>query len=150
MRTPWLTRSATTGATARLSTFEPDCPATQDIPPPCLPTPSVSLPETAETVPYMLGPYRMLAPLGQGGMGTVYRAIHTHLGKVVALKLLSAHRASHPELIARFRQEMQAVGRLQHPNIVQAYDAAVDGVPYLAMELLDGIDLAALVRRVGP
>jgi hypothetical protein len=108
------------------------------------------LPETVDNVPYLLGPYRLLGPLGQGGMGTVYRAVHIHLGKVVALKLVAAHRASNPELLARFRQEMQAVGRLQHPNIVQAYDAAVDGVPYLSMELLDGIDLAALVRRLGP
>jgi hypothetical protein len=141
---------AEAGNAPPLSTLAPDCPPTQDVLPTCCPTPSELPPHEAETAPYLLGPYRILAPLGQGGMGTVYRAVHTHLGKVVALKLLSAHRTTQPELIARFRQEMQAVGRLRHPNIVQAYDAAVDGVPYLAMELLDGIDLAELVRRVGP
>jgi tRNA A-37 threonylcarbamoyl transferase component Bud32 len=99
--------------------------------------------------PWRVGPYEILEPLGQGGMGAVYKARHSHLGKLVALKLLPRRRMSE-SAVARFLQEMQAVGRLNHPNIVQAYDAAVEGVPYLAMEFLRGIDLAKLVDRHGP
>jgi serine/threonine protein kinase len=98
---------------------------------------------------WRVGPYQILGPLGQGGMGAVYKARHSHLGKIVALKVLQARRMSESG-VARFLQEMQAVGRLNHPNIVQAYDAAVEGVPYLAMELVQGIDLAKLVDRHGP
>jgi hypothetical protein len=97
-----------------------------------------------------LGPYELLEPLGQGGMGSVYKARHVHLGKVVALKLLPPERLASPAARARFLQEMQAVGRLEHPHIVQAFDAAVDEVPYLAMEHVAGTDLAKLVDRGGP
>jgi hypothetical protein len=99
--------------------------------------------------PWRVGPYEILEPLGRGGMGAVYKARHSHLGKLVALKLLPGRRMSE-SAVARFLLEMQAVGRLNHANIVQAYDAAVEGVPYLAMELLRGIDLAKLVERHGP
>jgi tRNA A-37 threonylcarbamoyl transferase component Bud32 len=99
--------------------------------------------------PERVGPYQILERLGEGGMGTVWKARLSHLGKIVALKLLPAQRSG-ATAVARFLLEMKAVGRLNHPNIVQAYDAAVEGVPYLAMEYLDGTDLAKFVKRRGP
>ncbi|REJ97482.1 MAG: hypothetical protein DWQ34_02180 [Planctomycetota bacterium] len=102
-------------------------------------------------VPTKVGGYRIIEPIGRGGMGMVYRAEHTSLKRMVALKLLPDELAHNPEAVLRFRREMAAVGRLQHPNIVQAYDAGEDdGQCYLAMELLDGVDLSELVRTCGP
>ena len=98
-----------------------------------------------------LGQYRLLAVLGKGGMGTVYRALHTKLEKVVALKVLPHERTDNQQAVARFEQEMRAVGRLEHANIVRAMDANEDsGTHYLVMEYVDGTDLSELVRRLGP
>lgn len=98
-----------------------------------------------------IGNYQLLQKLGRGGMGTVYKALHTKLGKLIALKMLPAERTMKPEAVARFLREMKAVGRLNHPNIVQATDAGeTDGTHYLVMELVDGIDLSKLVYRHGP
>ena len=95
--------------------------------------------------------YRLLAKLGQGGMGSVYKALHVDLDKVVALKVLPQDRLTDEAAIARFRREMKAVGKLSHPNIVQATDAGEeDGMHYLVMELVDGIDLSKFVRQNGP
>jgi serine/threonine protein kinase len=98
-----------------------------------------------------IGSYRLLAKIGQGGMGAVYKAIHTRLGKIVALKLLPMDLGQGMEAIARFEREMQAAGRVNHPNLVHATDAGeCDGIPYLVMEYLNGVDLASLVRSVNP
>src|SRR5262249_12580237 len=79
-----------------------------------------------------------------------YRARHRELDKVVALKVLPADRVDEAA-VARFRNEMRAAGRLGHPNIVAAHDAGrVGGTYYLAMDFVDGADLAALVERLGP
>ena len=95
--------------------------------------------------------YQLLEKLGEGGMGAVYRAIHTRLDREVAIKLLSANRLRSSEAISRFEREMKAIGRLHHPNIVQAFDAGdVDGQYYLAMELVSGLELSTLVQRLGP
>jgi serine/threonine protein kinase len=84
-------------------------------------------------------------------MGAVYEAVHERLGKTVALKILPAPKTVHPEYHARFEREAKLVGRLDHINVVQATDAgSADGVPYLAMELVDGVDVAKLVRELGP
>jgi serine/threonine protein kinase/WD40 repeat protein len=99
----------------------------------------------------LVGPYRLGRLLGRGGMGTVYRATDTALGRAVALKVLPAGRAGDGDALARFRREVKAIGRLTGPHIVQALAAGeADGVPYLAMELVEGIDLARVVRRLGP
>jgi serine/threonine protein kinase len=97
-----------------------------------------------------LGQYEVLGPLGTGGMGSVYRARHVELGKLVALKVLPVERVCEVN-IARFRQEARALGLLDHPNIVAAYDAGEHrGVRYLVMALVDGVDLGQLVERRGP
>jgi len=98
-----------------------------------------------------LGEYQLLEKLGHGGMGTVYRAVHTKLDRVVALKVLPKGRADDQQAIARFEREMKAIGRLDHPNIVRAYDAReIEGKPVLIMEHVAGVDLGKLVRRLGP
>ena len=98
-----------------------------------------------------IGHYRLLARLGRGGMGTVYKALHVKLEKVVALKLLPADLMQNTQAVARFRREMRAVGRLNHPNIVIAHDADdTDGAPYLVMEFVDGLDFSTIVKRHGP
>ena len=100
--------------------------------------------------PQQIGPYRLLAKLGQGGMGTVYKALHTKLDRVVALKLLPEDRMRAADAVARFEREMKAVGKLDHPNIVRASDADEEhGRHYLVMEYVDGIDLSELSRRSG-
>jgi serine/threonine protein kinase/ActR/RegA family two-component response regulator len=99
-----------------------------------------------------LGQYRLLEKLHeQGGMGTVYKALHILLMKVVALKVLPADTMMNEAAIARFRREIMAAGRLEHPNIVQARDAGeVDGTHYLVMEFIEGIDLSRLLSHHGP
>jgi serine/threonine-protein kinase len=98
-----------------------------------------------------LGQYRLLGKIGQGGMGSVYKALHLRLEKTVAIKILSTDRLSNPEDIARFEREMRAVGKLNHPHIIRATDAAeVNGVPYLVMDFVEGTDLHKLVGRLGP
>ena len=98
----------------------------------------------------MVGEYRLLEKIGQGGMGVVYRAIHQKLNRVVALKLLTAARSADPWSQNRFRKEMAAVGKLDHPNVVRAYDAGEhDGAVFLAMEFIEGTDLAAILSTQG-
>src|SRR5262245_5962738 len=98
-----------------------------------------------------VGQYQLLEKLGSGGMGTVYKAVHTKLKRVVALKVMAAERVGQAATVARFNREMEAVGRLRHPNIVEAYDAGeANGTHFLVMEFVDGIDLGTLVNRCGP
>jgi hypothetical protein len=95
-----------------------------------------------------LGHYKLLAKIGAGGMGAVYKALHTRLRRVVALKVLPAELLNNDDAIARFDREMEVVGQLNHPNIVAAHDAGeVDGQHYLVMELIDGVDVSALCRQ---
>jgi WD40 repeat protein/serine/threonine protein kinase len=101
--------------------------------------------------PKSVGVYEILSVLGRGGMGTVYKARHTLLKRDVALKVLPAELWNDSMAVARFRREMEAVGLLDHPNIVHAHDAGeADGVHFLVMEYVAGIDLDRLVRRKGP
>lgn len=98
-----------------------------------------------------LDQYRIVAKLGEGGMGTVYKAVHIKLDKVVALKILPMDRHISEERITRFEREMLSVGRMNHPHIVGATDAReLDGTHFLVMEHLEGIDLSLLVEKMGP
>lgn len=99
----------------------------------------------------LLGPYKLLDKLGEGGMGAVYKAQHTRLGRFVAIKVLPPHVSSRPDALARFDREMKAVGSLHHPNIVHANDAGeFNGVHYLSMEYVEGQDLHEFVKARGP
>src|SRR4051812_27848629 len=97
-----------------------------------------------------LGPYEIVSPLGAGGMGEVYRARDTRLGREVALKVLPMAVASDPGRRARFEQEARATAALNHPNIVGVHDVGdQDGVFFLVSELVPGETLAASLER-GP
>jgi serine/threonine protein kinase len=86
-----------------------------------------------------LGPYEILAPLGAGGMGEVYRARDKKLDRDVAIKVLPDSVASDPDSLARFEREAKAVAALSHPNILSIFDFGTqDGVSYAVMELLEG------------
>ncbi len=86
-----------------------------------------------------LGPYEILAPLGAGGMGAVYRARDPRLDRDVAIKVLLARFSTDPDRLHRFEQEARAAGRLNHPNILTIYDiGSHDGAPFLVSELLEG------------
>jgi serine/threonine protein kinase len=89
-----------------------------------------------------LGPYRVLAKLGEGGMGEVYRAKDTRLGRDVALKVLPVEVANDADRLARFAQEARTVGTLNHPNIIAIYDVGTEAdAPYVVFELLHGTTL---------
>ena len=98
--------------------------------------------ETSEVIAErspVLRDYRLLEPLGSGGMGTVYKAVHTRLDRLVAVKLLPARRLGDEQAVARFQREMRVIGQLSHPAIVQATDAGeVDGTHFLVMEYVEG------------
>ncbi|HYX20273.1 MAG TPA: serine/threonine-protein kinase, partial [Thermoanaerobaculia bacterium] len=97
-----------------------------------------------------LGPYEILASLGAGGMGEVYRARDTRLGRDVAIKVLPSHRAPTPEARERFEREARTISQLTHPHICVLHDVGRDGeTEYLVMELLDGETLADRLGR-GP
>ena len=98
-----------------------------------------------------LGTYDLLEVIGRGGTGVVYRARHTRLKTIVAVKVLPAESLTRPDTLARFNREMAAIGQLVHPHIVQATDADEDdGQHFLVMEYVQGGDLCTLVRRQGP
>src|SRR5262245_59339032 len=96
------------------------------------------------------GPYEIIAPLGAGGMGEVYRARDPRLGRDGAIKMLPAGLAAEPDRLSRFQREAQTLAALNHPNIASIYgleDGA--GAPCLVLELVDGETLAARLER-GP
>jgi eukaryotic-like serine/threonine-protein kinase len=91
-----------------------------------------------------LGPYEILSPLGAGGMGEVYRARDSRLGRDVAVKVLPSSFSNDPDRLRRFEQEARAAGLLNHPNVTAVYDiGTVDGAPYVVSELLEGETLRA-------
>jgi serine/threonine-protein kinase len=98
----------------------------------------------------LAGKYALMSKLGQGGMGSVYRAEHVQLRSPVAIKLIDQQIVGNPEALARFMREAQSAAALRSPHVVQILDYGADqGVPYIAMELLEGESLAARRERVG-
>ena len=86
-----------------------------------------------------LGPYEIQSPLGAGGMGEVFRALDTRLGRSVAIKILPTTFVSDPDRVHRFEQEARALAALNHPNVVAVYDfGSQDGTPFIVSELLEG------------
>src|SRR5215510_1281861 len=97
-----------------------------------------------------LGPFEVLAPLGSGGMGEVYRARDSRLGREVAIKVLPAAFSADEDRLRRFEQEARAAGMLNHPNILTIFDIGTyGGSPYIVSELLDGKELRAQLGQ-GP
>ena len=101
--------------------------------------------------PLQLGQYRLMEKIGQGGMGVVYKAWHERLKREVAIKLLPLDEFDDARGIERFHQEMAAVGNVRHANVVFATDAGeCEGVHFLVMEYVPGIDLAKLAAKANP
>ncbi len=97
-----------------------------------------------------LGPYEIIAPLGAGGMGEVYKARDTRLDRTVAIKVLPAHLSSQPDLRQRFEREARAASSLNHPHICTLHDIGNhEGIDYLVLEYLEGETLAQRLER-GP
>ena len=98
----------------------------------------------------LAGRYRIIALLGRGGMGEVYRADDLTLGQPVALKFLPEEASKDETLLERFRNEVRLSRRVSHPNVCRVYDVGeVDGHTFFTMEYVDGEDLASLLRRIG-
>jgi serine/threonine-protein kinase len=96
--------------------------------------------------------YRVMAPIGRGAMGMVYRAEHVQISKVMAIKLLHPELQQNPENVARFHREAESASRLNHPNTVHVFDfgRTESGSLYLVMEYVDGDDLAKVLDKDGP
>lgn len=104
--------------------------------------------DAPEFINRQIADYRILAKLGSGGMGTVYLAENTRLARQVALKLLTGDVQLDQDALERFRREIRTASSLNHPHICTVYDAGEDGgVPYLAMELLEGQTLAQMIAK---
>src|SRR5574340_843548 len=100
---------------------------------------------------FFLGKYKLLDHLGTGGMSSVYLAEHVLMQRRVAIKVLPKNRIEDSSYLARFHREAQAASKLDHRNIVRAYDVDNDGdVHYLVMEYVEGRDLQAMVKQDGP
>jgi serine/threonine protein kinase len=99
----------------------------------------------------VLGNYVILDRLGQGGMGMVFKAEHTRMKRLVALKVVTTSKLDSPDAVKRFRREVEAAAKLSHPNIVAAHDAdEAKGAHFLVMEFVDGDNLSNLVKTQGP
>ena len=106
---------------------------------------------SASETPLALGDYILLAKIGAGGMGQVFKAQHRHMKRLVAIKLLPNALTKNEDAIRRFQREVEAAARLSHPNIVQAHDASLQrGIWYLVMEYVEGRDLSGIVAAEGP
>jgi serine/threonine-protein kinase len=98
----------------------------------------------------LIGPYQVLECLGEGGVSKVFKAWDTQNGRIVALKVLRQHHSSDSAMIHQFQRELKAITLLSHPNIIKTYEAEGDGpIPYLAMEFIEGMDLARFVQQFG-
>jgi serine/threonine-protein kinase len=150
---------------SRAETPAPATPSAEDGPnegaePVPAPSPTYSLPPE-EFSPATLadpliglvvaGRYRILAPIGRGGMGVVYKVEHIHLGKLLAMKLLTGELSMNPDVVRRFKREALTVSRLSSPSTVHVFDYGIDaGLTYIVMELVAGRDMAAVLAAEGP
>ena len=101
--------------------------------------------------PLVLGDYVLLEQVGEGGMGTVYRAMHRRMKRIVAVKVLRSDLKHSDEISRRFMREVEVAAQLSHPNIVTAYDAGEQhGLSYLVCEYIDGQNLSDVVKENGP
>ncbi|MBI3267929.1 MAG: serine/threonine protein kinase [Planctomycetes bacterium] len=106
-------------------------------------------PPTGTPLDRPFGRHRLLQELGRGGMGIVYKAWDSELGRVVALKVMSGEAQENPEAVGRFRREARSAARLRHPNIVQVHDVGVhEGRPYFTMDFIEGEDLDKAGKRL--
>jgi serine/threonine protein kinase len=105
-----------------------------------------------ELVGRTLGAFRLSRLIGKGGMGYVYEGVHERIGKRVAVKVLLPQYAERADVVRRFFNEARAVNDIGHENIIDVsdFDTAADGVVYMVMELLEGVELRAEIVRVGP
>ncbi len=104
--------------------------------------------DCVEGAPGEIGPFEFLESIGKGGMGQVWKARHRRLGKIQAVKIIHPDRTGSAEVLQRFHREMQAIGQLEHPNIVAAQHAdEVDGLPFLVMEYVDGKSLSQIAKE---
>src|ERR1700751_3813983 len=157
-------RSKSASHRSDVATIEIDyeATATSPLPPPPSSSSQRSAPRTSTATEYLIsegrflpgrliaGRYRIIALLGKGGMGEVYRADDLTLGQAVALKFLPDTAASDQALLERFRNEVRIARRISHPNVCRVYDVGdVDGQTFFTMEYVDGEDLASLLRRIG-
>ncbi len=95
----------------------------------------------------VLGKYVILDRIGSGSMGRVYKATHQLMGRVVALKIIAPEIVSNERAVARFYREMKLVGRLDHPNVVRAFDSdSINNILYIVMEYVQGKSLAQLLE----
>ncbi len=98
----------------------------------------------------ILGPYQLMERLGEGSMGQVFKGRHVTLGHLVALKIIHRHNVASPKAVERFKREGRTAASLAHPNIVAAFDAnEIGGRHFLAMEFIEGTDLARIVKKSG-
>jgi anti-sigma factor ChrR (cupin superfamily)/predicted Ser/Thr protein kinase len=118
-----------------------------------LPGPATSAAAPGNVPPELAGhaKYRVVRELGRGGMGVVYQAVQTLMDRTVALKVMNPDVLAHPDALPRFHAEVKAAAKLDHPNIVRAFDAEqVGALHLLVMEFVEGHSLAQLVEREGP
>jgi serine/threonine protein kinase/formylglycine-generating enzyme required for sulfatase activity len=95
--------------------------------------------------------YILIDLLGEGGMGRVYKAHDTRMGRDLAIKVIRKDKLKHPAAVGRFEQEIQALSKMSHPNVVTVFDAGHTGeTHFYVMELIDGIDLTKIVQKRGP
>ena len=105
---------------------------------------------SGRTQGFVIGPYTIVDRIGAGGMGQVYKAVHRHMLRTVALKVLTKSRRADPDAQSRFMREVRASAQLNHPNIVTAYDVGEEGnVTYLVLEYVEGASVAELVKQHG-
>ena len=146
-----------------VATIDYQATATSPLPPrPPSSLPQRSASRTSASIDYLVsegrflpgrliaGRYRIIALLGKGGMGEVYRADDLTLGQAVAMKFLPEEATSHEGMLERFKNEVRIARRVSHPNVCRVYDVGeVDGATFFTMEYVDGEDLASLLRRIG-